>query len=110
MPVVQMPDGTSVQMPDNPDPQLLQRLQAFRQAQAARTPGASPQAQMPGGVNTTPYQAKPETALDEPLAASGNIVKSVIGTINPLAKLAMDLTGHTSNIFGDYTPKNIQTA
>lgn len=40
MPTVTMPDGTQVQMPDNPDPALLSRLKAFQTAKNAPQPSA----------------------------------------------------------------------
>src|ERR1700730_5123727 len=38
MPLVTMPDGTQVQMPENPDPALLARLQAFRSSTTPKEP------------------------------------------------------------------------
>lgn len=72
MPIVTMPDGTQVQMPDNPDPALLARLRAFQQSSAAK-PVESPSflekaLRTLGGVG--------ENALH---AASGAVAQPVAG-------------------------------
>lgn len=48
MPIVQMPDGTHVELPDNPTPDQMQQLQALMAPQPTQQP-TPPQAGLPSG-------------------------------------------------------------
>lgn len=98
MPVVQMPDGTSVNMPDQIDAATAQRLRAFHTASM--------------GANTTPYKATPDTISPNPSTFAGRVLGSAF-PFSPLVQLAHTIaTGKSipAPIGGDQTPENLRNA
>lgn len=128
MPTVTMPDGTKVEMPDNPSPELLGRLESFRKSQ----PIQQKTAQLPlsasdvakGFVANIPSSALSAaksigTTIAHPLKtaeaigdiAAGGIEKAVGAELQPEAKSFDALTGMLKNRYGsiENTKKTIAT-
>lgn len=98
MPLVTMPDGTQVQMPDKPDPALLARLQAFQQKTTTPPPSAFDNFL---GTAKNVYGSFLEPAATMASGAAGKVAGD-IGGLGAIPANAMGLT--------DQDPAAVKTA